>query len=1000
MLASRLHSSNSQLPIPRRCGASRPRVSLSAAGRSLVLVATLLLVSRSIASDGNGDQAMTFFESQIRPVLVEHCYECHSTNAKEAKGGLLLDSRAGLAAGGDSGPAIDLEHANKSLLLNALRHQDLKMPPSSKLPDSVADDFEKWIGMGSPDPRELPAATTKPTSIDWNQAKQFWSFQPRADVAVPSHSSKWPRGPIDVFIDVQRTDAELRPASEASPITWFRRLYIDLLGIPPTLDEIDAFEQDDAPNSYDRVVDRLLASPGYGERWGRYWLDLARYADSNGADENHKFPVAWRYRDYVVQAFDEDLPYDRFITEQLAGDLLPAANEADQCRLMTATGFLVVGPKMLAEQDKPKLVADIVDEQVDTISKVFLGLTMGCARCHDHKFDPILAKDYYALASILHSTQTMEHLNHVAQWNERELPNAATSQTIETHQRELDRVQSQWTRKKQEYQDRAFEWQLGRLVVAMERYIAPGTSAERVSEPDDWKWNSLVSESASGDANEVFVAWHSLTKTVGSEFAVAASEFWVRPSIGDGRQKSWNDRLRKQPAPQTANELVQTYRTVLLDIWEQVRDAKRKENGKLEDTELAKLHKWYFESGKLFVDTPKIEETLSEKEKSEYLQLKSETERLVKSKPALPRAMAVRDAPVRLVAIHVRGNHLQMVGDPIPPAPPTVLQTGLEETAWKIADKQSGRLELARWLTDRSNPLTARVMANRIWQGHFGTGLVQSGSNFGFRGQPPTHPELLDWLANQLVDNHWSLKHLHRQIVLSATYRMSSRNEAATQQSSRGSRDPETVNAQSIDPENRWLWRQNPRRLDIESLRDSLLAIVDTLDKRVGGESQNATTPSAPNLAGAASIGSIRRTLYLEVNRAAMSDFLTTFDYVEPGVSVDRRPATIVPHQALFLMNHPLPLEIGKQLATQIHTANLMDSDRLIAATRTLLGRPPTASEQVTIQRFLKSHHHESTDDGSTTDESKTWESMQSSLDAWVSVCRSLLLTNEFLYVE
>ncbi len=436
--------------------------------RSSWLLLALLTIawtsSQPLIADEDG---LAFFESRIRPALVKHCFECHSASAAEISGGLLLDSREGIAKGGDSGPAIDLKDVSKSLLIQALRHRDLKMPPKSKLPDTVIADFEKWIAMGAPDPRNDPVTKPKNETIDWIQAKQFWSFRQRDPIGSPTVHSNWSRTPIDSFLDEKRSHAGLEPNSESSRTTWLRRVFLDLSGIPPSPDEVDAFVQSQQADAYEQVIDQLLASPRYGERWGRYWLDLARYADSNGADENHGYPVAWRYRDYVIDALNADLPYNDFIIEQLAGDLLPAESEAEQRRLITATGFLVIGPKMLAEQDKPKLVADMVDEQLDTIGKVFLGLTLGCARCHDHKFDPILAKDYYALAGILQSTKSMEHLNFVSQWNERDLPDEVLSKTIQFHQEKIDKFNSELNEKKRLYSDRAFETQLNSLLVAM-----------------------------------------------------------------------------------------------------------------------------------------------------------------------------------------------------------------------------------------------------------------------------------------------------------------------------------------------------------------------------------------------------------------------------------------------------------------------------------------------------------------------------------------------------
>lgn len=796
------------------------------------------------------DEQLAFFEERIRPILVEHCYECHSAKSNDSKGGLRLDSRQSVAQGGDSGSAIDLTNPDQSLILNALRYQDLKMPPSSKLSDKVIDDFAKWIAMGAPDPRDEEAAGASSLIVDWDAAKNFWSFQARKSILPPANASSWCRNPIDSFIEQKRNVSGVNHAPESNRATWLRRVYMDLVGIPPTAEESIGFEQSVETDIYERTVDALLASPSYGQRWGRYWLDLARYADSNGADENHQYPVAWRYRDYVVESFNRDTPYDRFVREQLAGDLLIPVGDhdaaswvsAEQKRLITATGFLVIGPKMLAEQDKPKLVADLVDEQIDTVGKVFLGLTIGCARCHDHKFDPILAKDYYALASIFHSTKSMEHLNHVAQWNERELPDSEVELTIAAHASELERS------------------------------------------------NSLLQKQTAE-----FLTLHSIA--------------------GD--------------SPENLKQL---------------------------------------------------EAALSDSEKETLAKLRQANEEVIKSKPKLPKAMAVQEAEVRLVSVHVRGNHLQMTGEPLMPAVPKVLLKDMESNALQVPSGSSGRLELANWIADPLNPLTARVLVNRIWQGHFGTGMVSSGSNFGLRGQLPTHPELLDWLASEFIENEWSIKDMHRLIVLSSTYRMSTDTSSA---------------CELADPENRLLWRQNRRRLEIEPLRDSLLSIVDLLDMKVGGAATAATTAPDTRVAWASKVGAARRTVYLEVNRAAMSDFLTTFDFVEPGVSVDRRPTTIVPHQALYLMNHPLPLEVGRQLATQIWSERGTDADRLEVVARRTFGRSATSTEREIVQRFCSTQKD---DQGVAILDAL--EVSNSNLETWIRICRAMLLTNEFLYVE
>ena len=937
------------------------------------------------------DVGIEFFESRIRPILVQHCYECHSAASEEAAGGLLLDTQAGMRSGGDSGPALDLENASNSLLLNALRHQDLKMPPSNKLPKEVVDAFSKWIEMGAPDPRDGPSQKTKLEKIDWPTAKQHWSFLPRKHVSIPTTTSQWCRKSIDAFIWDKHVANGLQPVPEADRSTWLRRVYIDLVGIPPTGEEVDAFVNNPAEDAFERVVDRLLASSTYGQRWGRYWLDLARYSDSNGADENHRYPVAWRYRDYVVEAFNRDVPYDRFIREQLAGDLLSAASSSDeeeQRRLITATGFLVIGPKMLAEQDKPKLVADLVDEQIDTVGKVFLGLTLGCARCHDHKFDPILASDYYSLAGIMHSTKSMEHLNFVSQWNERVLPDEAQAKKIAVYQQALDQSKAELNATQRRFQERSFTKQLHLLLAAMhlqDSEVASNPEFSR-SNASIGNWLTILqSDTSTKKDDDVFALWRKLKAAPPESFASEADTLWRELATDVAKSKAWNSRVIAFPAPKTKLELIGLYGALLNQAFVEILDAPRTTEGKIQSKETLKIYKQLFDAGESFLAPDKFEETLTDSEKASFSALKTKVVDMEKAKPIAARAMAVQEGEVRLVAVNVRGNHLQTAGAPLARTVPRVFREGADVPDLKIPDGFSGRLELANWISDNSNPLTARVIVNRIWQGHFGQGLVSTASNFGFRGELPSHPELLDSLANEFVAHDWSLKWLHREIVLSAVYRLSSH------------RDPI---AEATDPDNKWLWRQNKHQMEAEVLRDSLLSIGDLLSLNLGGESQNMSVPTNPHIEGAQSIGNMRRTIYLDVNRAAMSDYLTTFDYVEPGVSVDRRSNTIVPHQALFLMNNPLPLEIGKQFASKLHATTQNDAERFSIATKSLLGRLPTQSECNSLVQFLAKGSIPASTAPESDSQTPSLSRMNSSVEQWIRVCRSLLLTNEFFYVE
>ncbi len=831
-LTERTNTTTRQQPIPQVSDQSMR--SLFFPVRLSICFAAFVAMSFANQYRVHADDGTKFFETEIRPVLVERCYPCHSAAKNKQQGGLLLDSRDGIRAGGESGPAVVPGEIDQSLILDAMNYKSFEMPPAGKLDEAVIAKFEQWIKTGATDPRVSTSTTTGPLQVNWEEATQHWAFQPIAHSVAPKSAGNWSRCDVDEYVIAKLKSAGLEPNATAARSTWLRRVTYDLIGLPPTPEELQLFLDDDRPDDYERVVDRLLASPRYGERYGRHWLDLARYADSNGADENHAYPVAWRYRDYVVDAFNSDMPYDQFVIEQLAGDLLPAESEQDRVRQLTATGFLVLGPKMLAEQDKPKLVADLVDEQLDTVGKVFLGLTLGCARCHDHKFDPIRSQDYYSLAGIFYSTKTMENLAFVSQWNERELPNQERAEQIAAHQQQLD---------------------------------------------------------------------------------------------------------------QAAKALAET------------------------EKELRAQHTDKPESTKL-------DDVVSAEEKARLMAARELVESLKKSLPSLDRAMSTADGPVKLVAVNLRGNHLQTVGEPLPRSVPTILQSTTASVAFPT--EQSGRYELANWCVDPQHPLTARVMVNRLWQYHFGEGLVRSASNFGLRGESPSHPELLDRLAEQFVAQGWSMKALHRRLVLSATYRSSS------------SGNPK---AELVDPDNMLVWRMNRRRLEVEPLRDALLAVADAMDTAMTGQASSIYGNKFEDSQEARTLhDAARRTIYLPINRAALEEFFSTFDYVDSAVSLEKRPVTTVPHQALFLMNHRLSLHAGWKLAHRLERHSSDDAERLKYAYAVCFARTPTDAEMAVALRYLQSQRSSLPHSGP--------EAATPSLAPWVQLCRGLLISNEFIYVD
>ncbi|QEG43772.1 PSD1 and planctomycete cytochrome C domain-containing protein [Roseimaritima ulvae] len=747
----------------------------------------LILVTSGLKLAANEPVDTAFFETRIRPVLHEHCYSCHAADAKIVRGGLLVDSKSGLLEGGDSGPAVVPGDPQDSLLIDALKHESFEMPPDERLPDAVIADFQRWVEGGAPDPR-LDTPTAPPTRPDIDP-QDHWAFQPVTSPKVPlvaDEQRDWIRTPIDAFVAAKLQQQGWHPAPPADKYTLLRRVTFDLIGLPPSEAEIAAFIADDSPESFQRVVDRLLASPYYGQRWGRHWLDLVRYADTNGADENHKMPNAWRYRDWVFQALNRDQPLDEFITHQLAGDLLiNGQDEATQRELLTATGMLVIGPKMLAEQDKAKMRIDIVDEQIDTVSRTMFGMTVACARCHDHKFDPISAEDYYALAGIFSSTRTMEHEEFVSKWMERELPSQQIEQRRAEHRAKVE--------------------------------------------------------------------------------------------------------------------------------------AARK--------------------------------TLDEKDEAAMKKFKA----LEAAMPAFDTAMAVEEAAPLDIPVHIRGNHLRTAEQPTPRGVPQVL-TSLSPLP-DIPDDRSGRLELAQWLVDPQHPLTGRVMANRIWMWHFGQALMRSPSNFGYQSEAPEHRELLDWLTRRLIDDGWSMKRLHRMILLSSTYQMSSR--------------PTTY--QDADPENVYLWRQNRRRLEAEPLRDAIYVAGDSLDLEFDGK------PGG--------IQEHRRTVYLSINRAALIDYLSTFDYVETANHIEQRPVTTVPNQALFLLNNAQVHQQAGRLAKRVVETVADDSQRVQTLWLKLYGRPAEPEEAQLATQFVTRAAADRGGEGA-------------ELHAWSLLIRTLIAGSSFSYVD
>ena len=693
--------------------------------------------------------------------------------------------------------------------------------------------------------RPLPEKTAKGAS--------HWAYQPIQNPLRPRVSnSAWLRNEIDSFILARLEREGLSPAPETDRRTLLRRAYLDLIGVPPTAAEVLAFEQDRASDAYETRIDALLASPMYGERWGRHWLDVARYADSNGVDENVAYANAFHYRDYVIDAFNRDMPFSEFLTEQIAGDLIPenatptAEDDARTRGRLAALGFLALGPKMLAEPDKEKERVDVVDEQIDVVSKAFLAQTVACARCHDHKFDPISQSDYFALSGIFRSVTTFDDIATVGRVAHRPLATAA----------EVARTE---------------KWR------------------ERAKQLDDAR---IAARGAMWRAEQ------------------SAHSARYLDAIREGKPRAWYV------------------------------------HGE-DSTHIASTERATFNAS---VDTRQEHDT---------------------RKPAeLPRVLVVKETKVDETPLHDRGDHMTPKGAPVARSIPAILERTLASPVFPAA--ASGRLELARWIADDENPLTTRVIVNRLWTWHFGVGLVDTPSNFGVIGSVPSHPELLDFLARRFVRDGWSMKAMHRLIVSSATYRQSSATHLAL---------PTT------DPDNRLLSRFSRRRVEAEAIRDSVLFTSGALDKTLGGTllaSKDHDYVTNDQSGNSANYDAPRRTVYLPVIRNAMFGLFTAFDYPDASTPIDCRSRTTVAPQALFFMNAPFVEDAAQRIAATVSSANASTEEQVRGAFRIALARDPHANERAASESFLAALAH----DGLQPDAALT------------RLCHALLSSNEFVTME
>ena len=998
--------------------------------------ATWLIISGTIASAA-AEAGTAFFEKEIAPILEQRCYKCHSHKSGKAKNGLVLDSRSGWEKGGGSGPAVIPGKPDKSLLIEAVRYEneELEMPPKGKLPANEIALLEKWVAMGAPDPRKSKVPKIDPAKL--------WALQPIRKRDPPATLRReWARDNIDRFILAGLEKEGLSPAADADRYTLLRRVTFDLTGLPPTPGEIEAFVNDSSAKAYEKVVERLLEAKAFGDHWARHWFDLSCYADLADIQGNVLIRDAWRYRDYVIAALNADKPLDRFIHEQIAGDLLPSQNNEQRRELIIATGYLAIGPWTLQNYIKGQLDADVVDHQIDRIGRTFLGQTISCARCHDHKFDPVPTADYYAMAGIFHSTLTTSY-DGPGVWNvinEVSLPDLRSSpEELARRKKTLDELRPQRQTLQAELTTLVLKIPGGSdaNVLTLENPIAAnekGTRYEVSFQAGPSVWDATPQRTTAADGLQIDLLRedgsvlaefrHSPGPWSGTKDAQKLKPAGF-PFTGDGSGKL---RIRLTSATPGSGHFggaiddlaITTHKTT---IFTENFDALKPSptEGAQADTRLRVLagvsvpgwaggginHSHAVDLGdgdyaiQFFGGGAKTlaqAKPVTESEKQAHARAKKLEKQLgelaaeiatLERKDAPEKALAVRDVDEPADSpIYYRGS-FQSLGEI---APRGFLSAVPVSTAHRIPPGASGRLQLAEWLTDPGNTLTSRVLVNRVWHHLFGSGLVRSVDYFGVHGETPSHPELLDFLALRMSeDDRWSLKKTVRRMVTSRTYQTASTPDAK---------------ASGIDPDNRLLWQMPRRRLGAEAIRDTMLAVSGQLDLARGGPSLGLELKG--NIRGAG--GNVnpptwgnktpdhvknRRSIYLPLKRerpVGELEILSTFDFPHPSEITGARANTTVATQALFLMNAPFVKQQANKLAARLVEDEPGDERARIARLYLLaVNRPAHPDEIATAVAFLDQCAH---DLGPNSADPKARSG------AWVQLCHAVLASNNFLFVE
>lgn len=1059
----------------------------------LVIVVSIPGFAQEGVAEGEKAAELEFFEKKVRPVLVEHCYECHSAEAKTVQGGLLLDTAEGLLMGGDSGPALVPHEVDKSLIIQAIRYESSEMPPRGKLPNEVIADLESWVAKGAIDPRVGAPAPIK-KEIDFEEARKFWSFVPPQHPPVPTpQRSDWAESTIDQFTLASMEAHGLSPVRKAGKRELIRRATFDLTGLPPSPDEVEAFVSDASSNSFSKVVDRLLDSPAYGERWGRYWLDVARYSE----DQAHTFSVqpntnGYRYRDWVIAAFNADMPFHRFVQLQIAADVMDL-EEDERLKHIAALGYFGLGAQYYKNTDAAKATADELDDRIDTLTRGFLGLTVSCARCHDHKFDPIPSQDYYSLAGVFHSSR----LHNAPLAPEDEVKRYdATQREIKKREEEINQTIAREGPKIREARiDEVSRYMMATRAYRREKSqdanlkIAAFAKSNNLEESTLKKWMDFM-KSKSDSPPQSLKPWFDATRpttgeAAGSEAMVsdAAARFqrhlqllirqrdglstaeeqrelaaqtpignarytsplvtkanpsvsidvdlsgakelvlvvtdggngpscdhanWLEPRLitasGEVSLTDWkwqsvsasygNVTIGKSVSGQPLRVAGRTYEkgigthstsvityalpegalrfhaTAGLDNSGSDQSGGCGENAAVQfrvytepPTDLSTgqpdlLAEIFGEKGVFAMELPSIEKMLSPELRESLAAKRDEVEKLRRESPAkYPIAHVIAEAKPSDLKVMIRGNPANQ-GEV---APRRFLRI-LSHDSPPPFTEGSGRLELARAIASPENPLTARVIVNRVWQHHFGRGLVATPDNFGKLGEPPSHPQLLDYLTLRFLDQGWSLKALHREIMLTATYQLST--------------DSQDANLQK-DADNRYLWRMNRRRLDVEAWRDALLATSGRLDRSLEGPSTNL-----------AEAGNNRRTIYGFISRHELDNMLRLFDFPDANITASTRAETTVPQQQLFVLNSPFMLEQSKAFAARIQREGGESLENQIRrAYLVAFGR-----EVLDLELQLGVRYMQVEDSDDTLSNNK--------LSRWERYAQALLASNEFMYLD